>query len=80
MIEDVIEELLALIDVVLDSLEDSLLLLKLSVQLLLSLIVEVKLANRGLLQLVQLTQGVNLMLSRLRHLLCLVLLLIVVVG
>ena len=69
MIEDVIKELLALIDVVLDSLEDSLLLLKLSVQLLLSLIVEVKLANRGLLQLVQLTQGVNLMLSRLRHLL-----------
>lgn len=69
MIEDVIEELLALIDVVLDSLEDSLLLLKLSVQLLLSLIVEVKLANRGLLQLVQLTQGVNLMLSGLRHLL-----------
>ena len=69
MIEDVIEELLALIDVILDSLEDSLLLLKLSVQLLLSLIVEVKLANRGLLQLVQLTQGVNLMLSRLRHLL-----------
>ena len=69
MIEDVIEELLALIDVVLDSLKDSLLLLEFSVQLLLSLIVEVKLANRGFLQLIQLAQSVNLMLSRLRHLL-----------
>ena len=79
MIEDVIEELLTLIDVVLDGLEDSLLLLKLPVQLLLPLIVEVKLANCGLLQLVKLAQGVNLVLSRLRHLFCLILMLIVVV-
>ena len=79
MIEDVIEELLTLIDVVLDGLEDSLLLLKLPVQLLLPLIVKVKLANCGLLQLVKLAQGVNLVLSRLRHLFCLILMLIVVV-
>ena len=79
MIEDVIEELLTLIDIVLDGLEDSLLLLKLPVQLLLPLIVKVKLANCGLLQLVKLAQGVNLVLSRLRHLFCLILMLIVVV-
>ena len=68
VVEDIVEELLAFIDVVLDGLEDSLLLLKLSVQLLLSLIVEVKLAYCGLLQLVKLTQGIDLVLSRLRHL------------
>ena len=79
MIEDVIEELLTLIDVILDGLEDSLLLLKLPVKLLLPLIVKVKLANCCLLQLVKLAQGVNLVLSRLRHLFCLILLLIVVV-
>jgi len=80
VIEDIVEELFALIDVILDGLEDALLLLKFPVQLLLPLVVEVKLTNRRLLQLVKLAQRINLVLSRLWHLLLLLFFFIVVVS
>ena len=53
MIEYVIEQLFALIYVILDGLKHALLLLEFAIQLLLPLVIEVKLANGCLLQLVQ---------------------------
>ena len=78
MVEDVIEQLFSLIYVILDGLEHALLLLEFAIQLLLSLVVEVKLANGRLLQLVQFAQSVNLVLRWLRY--CLLFLLLLLRG
>lgn len=64
MVKDIVEEFFALVNIILHGLEHTLLLFKLAIEFFLTLVVVVKLANRRLLQLVQLAQRVNFVLRR----------------
>ena len=62
MFKHIVEKLLTLLDIVLDCIEDTLLLLKLLVELVLPLVIEIELSDRVFLEFVEFAQSVYLVL------------------